>query len=61
MAESASSVSRNGSVSMVALDDISLTIEDGTFTSVFGPPGSGKSVLLRILLGPLLRRTGAGS
>jgi multiple sugar transport system ATP-binding protein len=34
-----------------ALDDVSLTIEHGTFTSLFGPPGSGKSVLLRILLG----------
>jgi multiple sugar transport system ATP-binding protein len=34
-----------------ALDDVSLTIADGSFTSVFGPPGSGKSVLLRVLLG----------
>jgi multiple sugar transport system ATP-binding protein len=34
-----------------ALDDVSLTFEDGQFTSLFGPPGSGKSVLLRILLG----------
>jgi multiple sugar transport system ATP-binding protein len=34
-----------------ALDDVSLTIADGAFTSIFGPPGSGKSVLLRVLLG----------
>lgn len=36
---------------VVALDHASLTIEDGSFTSVFGPPSSGKSVLLRVLLG----------
>ena len=34
-----------------ALDNVSLTIADGAFTSIFGPPGSGKSVLLRVLLG----------
>jgi multiple sugar transport system ATP-binding protein len=34
-----------------ALDAVSLTVESGTFTSLFGPPGSGKSVLLRVLLG----------
>ncbi|KAJ02598.1 ABC transporter ATP-binding protein [Sulfitobacter mediterraneus] len=34
-----------------ALDDVSLTLKDGSFTSIFGPPGSGKSVLLRLLLG----------
>ncbi len=36
---------------VTALDDVSLDIEDGSFTSVFGPPSSGKSVLLRLLLG----------
>lgn len=36
---------------LVALDKIDLTIESASFTSVFGPPGSGKSVLLRVLLG----------
>jgi multiple sugar transport system ATP-binding protein len=36
---------------VTALDNVSLTIADGAFTSVFGPPGSGKSVLLRVLLG----------
>lgn len=35
----------------VALENISLTIEDASFTSIFGPPSSGKSVLLRVLLG----------
>ncbi len=37
--------------SFTALDDVSVTFGDGMFTSLFGPPGSGKSVLLRILLG----------
>ncbi len=36
---------------VTALDDVSLTIANGAFTSIFGPPGSGKSVLLRVLLG----------
>lgn len=36
---------------VAALDSANLTIEDGSFTSVFGPPSSGKSVLLRVLLG----------
>ena len=36
---------------VTALDDVSLTIEAGTFFSIFGPPGSGKTVLLRVLLG----------
>jgi multiple sugar transport system ATP-binding protein len=34
-----------------ALRDVSLTFADGSFTSVFGSPGSGKSVLLRLVLG----------
>ncbi|MDW4496586.1 ABC transporter ATP-binding protein [Sulfitobacter sp. D35] len=34
-----------------ALQEATLTFEDGSFTSVFGPPGSGKSVLLRLMLG----------
>ncbi len=34
-----------------ALTDVSLTFADGSFTSVFGPLGAGKSVLLRLLLG----------
>lgn len=37
--------------SFTALDDVSLTVDSASFTSVFGPPGSGKSVLLRVLLG----------
>ncbi len=36
---------------VAALSDVSLVIGDGSFTTIFGPPGAGKSVLLRLLLG----------
>jgi multiple sugar transport system ATP-binding protein len=35
---------------VTALNGVSATITSG-FTSIFGPPGAGKSVLLRVLLG----------
>ncbi len=33
------------------LRDVNLTIESGTFTVIFGGPGSGKSVLQRLIVG----------
>lgn len=42
-------VYKMGSESLTALDDVSLTIEDGEFTSIMGPSGSGKSTLMNIL------------
>jgi NitT/TauT family transport system ATP-binding protein len=36
---------------LVALDDIELTIEPGTFVSIIGPSGCGKSTLLRLVSG----------
>ncbi len=35
----------------VALDDVSLEIEDGSLTALLGPSGSGKTTLLRIIAG----------
>lgn len=35
----------------VALDDVSFTVEDNEFFCFFGPPLSGKSTILRLILG----------
>jgi len=35
----------------VVLRDLSLTIEQGSFTVIYGPPACGKSLLLRLLAG----------
>jgi sulfate transport system ATP-binding protein len=42
-----------------ALDDVSLTIESGSLTSLLGPSGSGKSTLLRVIAGLEIPDTGA--
>jgi putative ABC transport system ATP-binding protein len=41
----------DGSGSVVAIDDVNLTIPDGSFVSIIGRSGSGKSTLLSLLGG----------
>ena len=43
----------------VALDDVSLEVEQGALTALLGPSGSGKSTLLRVIAG--LERPDSGS
>ena len=43
----------------VALSDVSLTIEDGSYTSIIGHTGSGKSTILQLLNGLLVPTEGS--
>lgn len=52
-------VYNTGGEALTALKDISLTIEQGEFTSIMGPSGSGKSTMMNIL--GLLDRFDAGT
>ncbi|WIM99362.1 ABC transporter ATP-binding protein [Actinoplanes oblitus] len=49
----------SGDRRLVALDDVSVAFERGTFSAVMGPSGSGKSTLLHCAAG--LERPAAGS
>ena len=43
-----------------AVDNLSLTVRDGSLTALLGPSGSGKSTLLRMIAGLETPDTGSG-
>jgi len=49
--DSITKVFHDGDEEIVAVDDVSLTIEDGEFLVVVGPSGCGKSTTLRMVAG----------
>src|SRR5689334_2926265 len=49
--EHLSKIFDRGDREFCALDDISLTVQDGEFVSIVGPSGCGKTTLLRIMAG----------
>jgi putative ABC transport system ATP-binding protein len=49
--DAATKVYGSGAVAVTALDNVSATVDRGTFTAVMGPSGSGKSTFLHCLAG----------
>ena len=49
--EALSKVYRSGESKVIALDQVSLSLAQGSFTAITGPSGSGKSTLLLLLSG----------
>ncbi len=49
--EKLSKIYATGKVETVALRDVSITLEEGEFTSLVGPSGSGKTTLLNLIGG----------
>ena len=41
-----------------ALDDVNLSVEEGTIHAIIGPNGAGKSTLLNCFVGKLIPDTG---
>ncbi len=50
-ADHLSKIYQTGESAVYALDDVSLSLADGSFTAITGPSGSGKSTLLHLLSG----------
>jgi len=49
--ENLSKIYQTGENKVIALDNVSLSLEQGSFTAITGPSGSGKSTLLHLLSG----------
>ncbi|RHB49683.1 ABC transporter ATP-binding protein [Exiguobacterium sp. AM39-5BH] len=49
--EHVNKIYKTGEIETVALKEIELTIQDGTFVVILGPSGSGKSTLLNVISG----------